>query len=265
MGKRPGVRSCALQSGLAAALWAVLSWGCQQHGPVPVYTYEVVASYPHDRDSFTQGLAFEDGILYEGTGLRGRSSLRASSLEEGTALRKRDLPAELFGEGITVFGDRIIQLTWHARTGFVYGKDSFELLREFSYRGEGWGLTHDGTRLIMSDGTSELRFLDPESFVETGRVQVLDGKTPVADLNELEHVRGEVFANVWRTSRIARIDPRTGRVTGWIDLEGLLKPADRSRPVDVLNGIAYDAGDDRLFVTGKLWPRVFEIKVLPPQ
>ncbi len=229
---------------------------------VPVYTYKVVASYPHDLSAFTQGLDFEDGALFEGTGLYGRSSLRRVELETGDVLQIRQLPLEFFGEGVTVWRDEIVQLTWQSNIGLVYDKDSFELLREFNYPTEGWGITHDGKRLIMSDGSATLHFLDPETFQETGRVQVSADEGPVTRLNELEYVDGEVYANVWTTDRVARVNPETGRVTGWIDLRGLLSPQDRSQPVDVLNGIAYDAKSDRLFVTGKLWPRLFEIKVV---
>jgi glutamine cyclotransferase len=244
-------------------------WGCdteEKASPGPgatLYSYEVVNTYPHDLRAFTQGLVYEDGLLYEGTGLRGESTLRRVELETGTVLQQRDLPADLFGEGVTVFGDRIVQLTWQSNVGFVYDKESFELLRDFDYPTEGWGITHDGERLIMSDGTSTLHFLDPATLEETGGVEVLDGDRAVDRLNELEYVRGEVYANVWQTDLIARIAPETGRVTGWIDLTGLLNAEDRSEPVDVLNGIAYDAEGDRLFVTGKLWPTLFEIILVP--
>ena len=226
----------------------------------PVYGYTVVRAYPHDREAFTQGLAFDDqGALYESTGQRGESSLRRVELSSGAVLQRHDLPAALFGEGVAVFGDRIFQLTWQAGRALVYDKASFDLLREFTYRTEGWGLTHDGRRLIMSDGTATLYFLRPDTFAETARLTVRDHRGPVIRLNELEYVRGEIFANVWQTDRIARIDPRTGHVTGWIDLTGLLPPGDPRRPVDVLNGIAYDPRTDRLFVTGKWWPKLFEI------
>ena len=226
----------------------------------PVYGFNVVRAYPHDREAFTQGLAFDDqGTLYEGTGQRGQSSLRRVELSGGAVLRRHDLPTSLFGEGITVFGDRIFQLTWQAGRAFVYDKASFSVIREFTYRTEGWGLTHDGHRLIMSDGTATLYFLNPDTFAETARLTVRDHRGPVIRLNELEYVGGEILANVWQTHRIARIAPRTGHVTGWIDLTGLLQPGDRRQSVDVLNGIAYDARNDRLFVTGKWWPKLFEI------
>ena len=230
---------------------------------VPLYTYRVIKTYPHIRSAFTQGLVFADGRLYEGTGVKGRSTLRVVELETGKLLRLRDLPARYFGEGITLFKGRIIQLTWQSNTGFVYDRESFDLLREFDYPTDGWGITHDGKRLIMSDGTPTLNYQDPKTFGETGRVEVRDAGNALAGLNELEYIRGEVWANVWPTERIARIDPADGRVTGWIELEGLLDAEDRKGRVDVLNGIAYDAKGDRIFVTGKLWPKLFEIKLVP--
>jgi len=229
---------------------------------IPVYTYRVVNTYPHDRKAFTQGLVFENGVLYEGTGLRGRSTLRRVELETGDILQIRELPAQFFGEGVTIYGNKITQLTWQSNVGFVYDKDSFELLQEFNYPTEGWGITHDGKRLIMSDGTSTLHFLAPETFEEIGRIEVYDNDGPVTRLNELEFVQGEIYANVWQTDRIARISPQTGQVIGWIELKGLLSAKDRGEPVDVLNGIAYDAKNDRLFMTGKLWPRLFEIELV---
>jgi glutamine cyclotransferase len=229
------------------------------------YTYRVINTYPHDRNAFAQGLIFSDGILYEGTGLYGRSSLRRVDLETGQVLQFLPLPPQFFGEGITLFGNQIIQLTWKANTGFVYDKDSFELEKSFGYPTEGWGITHDGERLIMSDGTANLYFWDPETFAEIGRVEVYDNNGPVVRLNELEYINGEVYANVWQTNLIARIDPATGRVLGWIRLDGLLTAEDLSEPVDVLNGIAYDAENDRLFVTGKFWPKLFEIEVAPEE
>jgi len=185
-------------------------------------------------------------------------------LETGDILQIHELPAQFFGEGITIYGNRIIQLTWQSNIGFVYDKNTFELLQEFNYSTEGWGITHDGKRLIMSDGTSTLHFLDPKTFEEIGQLEVFDNDGPVTRLNELEYVQGEIYANVWQTDRIARIASGTGQVIGWIKLGGLLSPEDRSGPVGVLNGIAYDAENDRLFVTGKLWPRLFEIELISP-
>jgi glutamine cyclotransferase len=229
---------------------------------VPIYTYRVVRSYPHDPQAWTQGLIYHDGALYEGTGLYGSSSIRRVNLESGEVEQFSPLGAELFGEGIVISGDRLYQLTWQNRAGFVYDWQSFKPLGEWTYEGEGWGLTHDGTHLIQSDGTAVLRFLDPQTLREARRVEVRDGGVPVVRLNELEYVQGEVYANVWHTDRIARIDPESGAVVGWIDLSGLLPDEDRTQPVDVLNGIAYDPAGDRLFVTGKLWPKLFEIEVV---
>ena len=232
----------------------------QRLATAPISRAEVVRTYPHDPTAFTQGLTFVDGFLYEGTGQKGESSIRKVKLENGEVVQIHRLDSRYFGEGITVFGDALFQLTWRAGTGFVYDAKTFERRRTFTYAGEGWGLTHDGTRLIMSDGTSALRFLDPTTLKETGRVQVTDGDRPVDQLNELEVVKGEIYANVWMQDRIARISPKTGQVLGWIDLEGLLNPQE-AVGVDVLNGIAYDATGDRLFVTGKLWPKLFEIRI----
>ena len=225
-------------------------------------SYRIVNTYPHDPEAFTQGLVFADDILYEGTGLRGQSSLRKVDLVSGNILQIRNLPPRYFGEGITVFGNKVIQLTWQAKIGFVYDKKTFQLLGGFNYPTDGWGITHDGNRLIMSDGTSTLRLLDPQTFKEVARIEVHSTDGPVTRLNELEYVKGEIYANVWRTDRIARISPQTGKVLGWIELGGLLSPEDRGRRIDVLNGIAYDAKNDRLFVTGKLWPKLFEIELI---
>jgi glutamine cyclotransferase len=227
-----------------------------------VYGYRVVKVYPHDREAFTQGLAFEGGFLYEGTGLRGKSQLRKVKLETGEVMQVKKLAEEYFGEGITIFAGRVIQLTLQSAVAFIYDKDSFELLRQFGYSGLGWGLTHDGRRLIVSDGTPRLRFFDAETFEQTGQIEVRDGAMAVGGLNELEYVDGLVYANVWGKDIIAQIEPATGEVVGWIDLSGLLRAEDYVTPVDVLNGIAYDAPGKRLFVTGKLWPKVFEIEVV---
>jgi glutamine cyclotransferase len=230
-------------------------------GPVPTYGYQVVRSYPHDRGAFTQGLFIRNGFFYEGTGQLGQSGIRKVKIETGEVVQARPLAAQYFGEGIVEWQGSIVQLTWQHGIGFVYDAETFSPTKTFTYKGEGWGITHDGTRLIMSDGTAQLRFLDPATLKETGRVTVRDPRGPVEKLNELEFVQGEVLANVWGTDRIARISPSDGRVTGWIDLGGLLPPSDRAN-ADVLNGIAYDASADRLFVTGKWWPRVFEIKLV---
>ena len=245
---------------LPALLWAqrVGDEGLKP-GRTKVSPYQVIRSYPHDRQAFTQGLVFDEGFFYEGTGLHGRSSLRRVDPASGRILKEINLEPSYFGEGITVFGDRIVQLTWQSHVGFVYDKTSFRLLRTFAYPQEGWGVTHDGKRLIMSDGTSVLHFLDPNDYREIGTLSVHDERGPVMGLNELEYVQGVIYANVWPTDRIAVIHPRTGRVEAWLELKGLLGKTD-SQGVDVLNGIAYDGRGDRLFVTGKLWPKVFEIQ-----
>jgi glutamine cyclotransferase len=227
------------------------------------FGYEVVNSYPHDTGAFTQGLLLRDGFIYESTGLQGQSSVRKVVLETGAVIQQRSVAAEHFAEGMVDWDDRLIQLTWRSKQGFVYDLATFEPRRVFGYDGEGWGLARDDTRLIMSDGTSTLRFLDPETLTESGRIDVTFDGQPLPQLNELEYVKGEVYANVWPTDFIAIIDPETGRTTGRVDLRGLLPADERKRPVDVLNGIAYDATKDRLFVTGKLWPRLYEIRLKP--
>jgi glutamine cyclotransferase len=232
----------------------------EQAGAVQ-YTFHVVHSYPHDSRAFTQGLIIRDGVLYESTGLNGRSTLRKVRLETGEVLQQVPVSRAYFAEGLTDWDGRLIQLTWTTHVGFVYDLSTLRRESTFSYTGEGWGLTHDAHTLIMSDGTSRLRRLTPDTFREVGTIDVRDAGRPVQNLNELEFVRGEIYANVWQTDRICRIDPSTGRVTGWIDLAGLLSPAERPG-TDVLNGIAYDAAHDRLFVTGKNWPRLFEIQLV---
>ncbi len=227
----------------------------------PVDAYRVVHAYPHDGNAFTQGLIFLDGKLYESTGLYGRSSMRRVSLGDGRVEKQHDVAAEFFAEGLTNWGNTLVQLTWKAQKGFVYDRGSFRLLRTFEYSGEGWGLTQDGAHLILSDGSSSLRFLDPKTFHEVRKVSVTDDGKPVTELNELEYINGEIYANIWQTNRIARISPATGKVLGWIDLTGILSAAD-STQADVLNGIAYDPQRKRLFVTGKLWPKLFEIQIL---
>jgi glutamine cyclotransferase len=237
------------------------SFAGRQQVALPVYGYRVINVYPHDREAYTQGLIWCDGFLYESTGLHGASSLRKVRLETGRVVEQHSLDRQYFGEGITQWGDRLLQLTWNSNVGFIYDRSGLKVRGTFRYTGEGWGLTHDRDRLIMSDGTAALRFLDPITLRETGRLNVHDGGVPLAGLNELEFVRGEIFANIYRTDWIARISTQTGAVTGWIDLRGLLPEADRRIPVDVLNGIAYDAGRNRFFVTGKLWPKLFEIEI----
>ena len=227
------------------------------------WTYKVINTYPHDPQAFTQGLVYENGFLYEGTGQKGHSQLRKVELQTGKVLQKYELPDEYFGEGITIFDDKIIQLTWQSHVGFVYNKENFELLREFSYPTEGWGITFNGKNLIMSDGTPMLHFLDPETLEELRSVMVFNKDEPVWGLNELEFIEGQIFANVWPSESIVRIEPLTCNVTARIDMKGLLPPQDRSEKIDVLNGIAYDPKNKRIFVTGKYWPKLFEIKFIP--
>jgi glutaminyl-peptide cyclotransferase len=229
---------------------------------LPVYGYEIVHVYPHDVHAFTEGLFYADGYLYESTGLEGQSSIRKERLASGEIVSKADIPPQYFGEGITRWGHRLISLTWQSHVGFIFDAGTFRRLGEFHYAGEGWALTHDDRQLIMSDGTADLRLLDPTSLRETGRIHVTLGGRPLERLNELEWVRGQIYANVWQANWIVQIDPHSGEVIGLINLDGLLAPGDRvPGQTDVLNGIAYDAAADRLFVTGKNWPKLFEIRL----
>ena len=234
------------------------------HAAIPVDGYKIVRVYPHDTSAYTEGLFYKDGFLYESTGEKGASSVRKVQLETGKVLQQHDVPAQYFGEGIIDWKDQLIQLTWKSETGFVYGLDDFKLRHTFSYPGEGWALTRDSTHIYMSDGSSVLRILDPDSLITVGSIMVMADGMPVTNLNELEWVDGQIYANVWLTNRIARIDPATGHVVGWIDLTGLFDASTLPVPAnDVLNGIAWDAQHKRLFVTGKHWPKLFEIKLVP--
>ena len=229
---------------------------------VPVYTAEVVHAYPHDVTAFTEGLFYLNGYLYESTGLEQHSSVRKVRLETGEVLKKLDIAPQYFGEGIVNWKGHIVSLTWRTEVGFVFDLASFKQEKQFSYQGEGWGLTQNGKEIIMSDGTSQLRFLDPDTLKETHRIEVRLRGRPVPNVNELEWVKGEIFANVWQTNWMLRIDPVSGEVLGIVDLKGLLKQSDIvPGQTDVLNGIAYDAKGDRLFVTGKNWPKLFEIQL----
>ena len=225
------------------------------------YDYEILNLYPHDPSAFTQGLIYRDGYLFESTGLYGGSSLRKVRLKTGEVVQMKKMRSDYFGEGLTDWKDQLIQLTWKSNIGFVYDALTFELKRTFRYSGEGWGLTRANDRLIMSDGTSSLRFLDPETMRETGRLEVTENGSPVSMLNELEMVRGQIFANVWNTHEIVIISPHSGHVTGRISLMGLLEKHKMSKEVGVMNGIAYDPERDRLFVTGKRWHKLFEIRL----
>jgi glutaminyl-peptide cyclotransferase len=245
---------------IAVCLVAVVLTAMAQ---TPEYGYQVIHAYPHDPGAFTQGLEYRAGYLYEGTGLNGRSSLRKEKLETGEVLQEIDLDRQYFGEGITVYNQQIVELTWQSQTGFVYDQSSFRKLRTFNYPGEGWGLANDGQQIYMSDGTAEIRIWDPVTLQEKRRITVRDHGQPILNLNELEMVRGEIYANIWQTDRIARISPADGQVLGWIDLTGILSPSEHTDPGAVLNGIAYDVLGNRLFVTGKLWPKLFEIKLVP--
>ncbi|WP_028102244.1 glutaminyl-peptide cyclotransferase [Pseudoduganella violaceinigra] len=229
---------------------------------VPVQGYAIKAAYPHDPQAFTQGLFFKDGFLWESTGQYGASSVRKVELATGKVLQKRDLPEKVFGEGIAPHGDSIVGITWMNQAGYVMDQGSFAIKGTFNYLGEGWGLTSDGERLYMSDGTPEIRVLDPKTFGEQRRIQVTADGQPLMQINELEWVEGQIYANVWQSDRIARIDPASGQVLGWIDLSGLAATAKVGADADnVLNGIAYDAKSRRLFVTGKRWPKLFEIEL----
>lgn len=261
--------ACFMLAFVAASSFASLaaqSHQVQRLPPVgsraPVSSYTVKHVYPHDPGAFTQGIEFRDGFLYEGTGLNGESSLRRVELTTGKVLQKVAVSSEHFGEGITSWGDTVLQLTWQSQIGFIYDRATFKQLRTFRYTGEGWGLTHNTSELIMSDGSASLRFLDPKTLMEKRRLLVTDAGIVIRDLNELEWVNGEIYANIWQTNFIARISPSTGHVTGWIDLTGLLSPEEQHSGADVLNGIAYDAAGRRLFVTGKLWPKLFEIGIV---
>jgi glutaminyl-peptide cyclotransferase len=229
--------------------------------PAPKYGYQIVNIWPHDSNAFTQGLILMDGKLLESTGQEGFSSLRRVELESGKILKKVDVPVPYFAEGIAMLKGKIYQLTWQHQIGFIYDAQTFDRVGQFNYDGEGWGLTTDGQSLILSDGSAHLRFIDPVSFRVTRTITVQDVRMPVNELNELEYVQGEIYANVWHDNRIATIDPQSGRVTSWIDLNGLMPAEELQDPEAVLNGIAYDQASDKLIVTGKLWPRVFEIKV----
>lgn len=236
----------------------------QDPKPTPVYGYKVVNTYPHDYKAFTQGLQYVDGLFYEGTGLNGESTIRKVDVKTGKPFKIQAINSQYFGEGVTFLNGKLYELTWQTHIGFVYDATTFARLRSFSYPTEGWGITNDGKQLIVSDGSPNLFFWDPETLKEIGKVTVTDQGIPIANLNELEYIKGEIYANIWQTDRIARIDPKTGKVNSWIDLSGILKPEDipSDAQPDVLNGIAYDEKGDRLFVTGKLWPKLYEIKLV---
>jgi glutamine cyclotransferase len=261
--------SVVAHSLLKAFVLGALASACalQAQAAAPVYGYRIVHAYPHDPGAFTEGLFYLDGALYESTGLEGHSFVRKVKLETGEVLRQRAIAPQYFGEGIVAWKGRLIELTWKSQIGFTYDLDTFAPQGSFRYPGEGWALTQDGRRIIMDDGTPNIRFLDPVTLKQTGALTVTDDGRPVANLNELEWVKGEIWANIWQTNRIARIDPKTGHVRGWIDLSAMaaVEASKSGPPIDVLNGIAYDAAHDRVFVTGKLWPDLYEIKLTGPK
>lgn len=247
--------ACSLMIGVALCAAPV---GCAQ----TVEGYRVLHAYPHDSQAFTQGLIYLDGHLYESTGLYGQSTLREDDLDTGRVIREANVPSQYFGEGLTNWGNTLIQLTWKAHIAFVYDRATFRLIKTFHYPWEGWGLTQDGKHLILSDGSDTLHFLDPETFQQVRSIRVTANGHPVDQLNELEYIHGEIYANVWMTNKIARISPQTGKVIAWINLAGLLPSIEVHGHDAVLNGIAYDATHNRLFVTGKLWPRLYQILVV---
>jgi glutaminyl-peptide cyclotransferase len=248
---------------VSSPVFAAQATDAAKSPPIPIYTYKVVHTYPHDPNAFTEGLFYLNGYLYESTGLEGHSSIRKVRLETGEVVLTHDVPPAYFGEGITYWGNRLIGLTWKSQIGFVYNLNSFAVEGRFKYPGEGWALTRNDRELIMSDGTSDLRVLNPKTLGEVRRIHVTARGRPLDQLNELEWMQGSVLANIWQTDWIARIDPATGEVIAWIDLTGILPAQDRiAGHTDVLNGIAYDSSKDRLFVTGKLWPKLFEIRIV---
>jgi glutamine cyclotransferase len=245
---------------LRVIAWAVL-FAAYAAAQAPVHSYKIIATYPHDPKAFTEGLEIHDGALYESTGLNGSSHIRKVNLTTGATITDIPIPQYIFGEGITFFGNHLYSLTYKNGIAFLRDPKTFMQLQTFPYSGEGWALTHDAKHIIMSDGSAELRILDPASFHEVNRLLVREGTRPVTELNELEYIDGEIWANIWRTERIARIDPRSGQVNSWVDMTGLLKPGDQRPDTDVLNGIAYDPVGKRIFVTGKMWPKLFQIAV----
>lgn len=254
-----GALLCAASLGSACSQPVGDLWQTAQ----PVHGFRVIASYPHDTDAFTQGLAIQAGELYEGTGNYGESALRRVDLTSGAILQEVRLHPSLFGEGIMLWGSTIVQLTWREQRGFIYDRASFQRLHDFRFDGQGWGITHDGRYWIVSDGSEVLRFFDPDTQTVVRRLRVLDAEQPVRHLNELEYIKGRIWANIWHSDLIAQIDPATGQVAAYLDLSGLYPQAERTDAQQVLNGIAYDVASDRLFVTGKNWPQLYEIAVLP--
>jgi glutaminyl-peptide cyclotransferase len=257
------MRTCILAVIATSLVLACAPATTAQRKPAPVQSYKLIATFPHDPSSFTQGLVFaSDGQMYESTGLQGESTLRRVEIATGKTLQRIDVPSQYFAEGLAMVGDELLQLTWQHKIGFVYDRATFKQKRTFSYPTEGWGIAYDGTsRLVMSDGSDTLTFLDPKTFAPGKKLRVLDAGRPVSNLNELEWIEGEIWANVWMTDRIARISPNTGEVNAWVDLSSLFPQNQRVPPADVLNGIAYDRATRRIFITGKKWPRLYQISV----
>lgn len=264
MKKRPYLKLFLIAFIAAVATGVLFFEPASSTSESPIYSYRVVNEFDHDPGAYTQGLIFRDGQLWESTGLHGQSSVRRVDLQSGAVTQRVDIDDALFGEGITMLDGKIYQLTWKAEKGFIYGQERLEPLGEFTYEREGWGITENGRNLILSDGTSVLRWLDPDDFSTVRTIDVMDGRRPVSALNELEYVDGEIWANVYKTDRIVRINPKSGRVVGWIDLSGLLPTTTENAGAEVLNGIAYDADTKRIFVTGKRWPKLYEIEVVAP-
>jgi glutaminyl-peptide cyclotransferase len=254
-----------MKRALFAALLTLAASACARADDVPVYGYTVVHTYPHDTNAYTEGLFWLDGHLYESTGNVGQSSIRKVDLDSGEVVQILRVPPPWYGEGIVAWKERLYELTWQTGVGFIYDLKTLKKLGEFSYPGEGWALTRDDKRIYMSDGTGTIRVLDPDTLKQTGSINVTWDGHAVGNLNELEWVKGELYANLWLTDRIARIDPKTGDIVGFIDLAGLAPTDTRDPSNDVLNGIAYDARRDRLFVTGKRWPHVYEIRLTAPK
>jgi glutamine cyclotransferase len=259
--QKGGPETNANSQGNAGDASAKANGDAQPSADAPVYGFQVVNSWPHDTAAFTQGLIFHEGTFIESTGQYGESTLRRVEPQTGKVLKRVEVPPQYFAEGVTLFRGKLYQLTWEHQRGFIYDPQSLQKLGEFRYDGQGWGLTNDDESLILSDGTNQLRFIDPETFEVRRTISVVFRGSPLRDLNELEYVKGEIYANIWHTDKIVRLDPQSGKILGWIDLAGLLPPSKRRDEEAVLNGIAYDEAADRLFVTGKLWPTIFEIRV----
>lgn len=247
---------------VACLATALAPTACAQSANIPIHPYHIIHTYPHDPTAFTEGLFYEDGYLYESTGEFVGAGVRKVKLDTGEVVQRRDTPEGYFGEGIIASGQRILQLSWKQGVGFIYDKATFKLIDQIRYPGEGWAMTRDASHIYMSDGTPVIRILDPQTFAQTGSISVTANGVPLQQINELEWVKGKIYANVWQTARIAEIDPKTGHVVGWIDMTKLVEAQEvHDLANDVLNGIAYDAARDRLFVTGKRWRAVYEVRV----